>query len=45
MFLHSNSDYIVVNGYYSSYDSDDYSEESWFMAKKTIVEIETFNKI
>lgn len=45
LYFKSNDLYIVVNGYYSSYESDDYSEESWFMAKKTIVEIETFNKI
>jgi hypothetical protein len=44
LYFEANDLYLAVDGCYSSYDSDDYSEETWFIAKREIVEIEKFTE-
>lgn len=44
LYFQDNDMHIAVDGYYSSYESDDYCDNSWYIAKREIVQIEKFTK-
>ena len=44
LYFQDNDLLIAVDGYYSSYESDDYCDNSWYIAKRETVHIEKFTK-